>query len=151
MFLASFFFGRCFSSLREYYNLNTSKISTCTAFISKEDARRILQAIKYLLSGNFSDEVEDLLDNEFIKVLGENYPKWSMRKFKDELRFYVDKNGEDSWSITLGDPEGKRDEVEENSSEEHMLKKLECCLQSALDIETSYNGLDDIVIEICAF
>ena len=150
-YIGSFFFGRGFSRLRDYFGLCIGKRSTCTAFMSKNDVKKIVQAARYLLNGQFSDEFESMLDNEFIKVLGEDYPKWELRKFKNNRKIYLDQESTGHWSISLGDPEGDREVEEENSNAEWMLKKLENCLAGVLEFETGYNGEDDIVFEICAF
>ena len=150
-FIGSFFFGRGLSKLRDHFNLCTGKRSTCTAFIGKDDVKKIIQAARYLLSGKFSDELESMLENDFISVLGEDYPKWELRKFKNDKRIYLDRESSGHWSISFGDPEGDRETEEENSSAEWMLKKLETCLAGMLELETSYDGEDDIVFEICAF
>ena len=85
-FIGSFFFGRGLSKLRDHFNLCTGKRSTCTAFMSRDDVKKIVQAARYLLSGKFSDELEFMLENDFISVLGEDYPKWELRKFKNDKR-----------------------------------------------------------------
>ena len=148
--LASFFFGRSLGELRDYYNLNSCKRSRYTSFVPRDDVKKIVQAARYLLGGNYSDETEALLENDFIKALGETYPRWSCRKSKANEKIYIDKN-DGGWMVSFGDPEGDREIEEENASAEWLLKKLECCLAGALEIETSYDGDDDIVFEICAF
>ena len=150
-FVGSFFFGRGLSKLRDHFNLCTGKRSTCTAFMSRDDVKKIVQAARYLLSGKFSDELETMLENDFIPVLGKDYPKWELRKFKNDKRIYLDRESSGHWSISFGDPEGDRETEEENSNVEWMLKKLETCLAGMLELETNYDGENDIVFEICAF
>lgn len=150
-FIGSFFFGRGLSKLRDHFKLNIGRRSTCTSFMSGDDVKKIVQAARYLLNGKFSDELETILDNEFIQILGEDYPKWEFRKLKSNKRIYLDRESSGHWSISFGDPEAELETEEENSSVEWMLKKLETCLTGMLELETSYDDEDDIVFEICAF
>lgn len=150
-FVGSFFFGRGLSQLRNHFGLSIGKYSTQTTFINKNDVKAIVQAARYLLSGKFSDELETMLDNEFISVLGEEYPKWKFRKLKSDKKIYLDRESSGHWSVSFGDSTSDLEIEEENSSTEWMLKKLETCLAGMLELETSYNGKDDIVFEICAF
>lgn len=152
VFVAGFFFGRSLGDLRSHYGLQVDKRSTCTSFVSREDIKKIVQAARYLLAGKYSDEIEALLGNEFISLLGSEYPKWDCRNLKNDKKIYIDKDdGGDGWIVTFGDPLSDKETREENASAEWLLKKLECCLAGALEIETRYNGTDDIVFEICAF
>lgn len=149
-FLYEIWFGVWLENLRKHYNLDPYKRSEATAFIPLEDVPKIVQASRYLLSGDYSDKLESLLSNEFIKILGDGYPKWEWRKSKrDDI--YIDKTDEGRYVVSFGDCQSDAETEEENLSSETMLKKLECCMQNVLEIETDWDGKESIVLEICAF
>lgn len=149
--LLEYFFGRSLGKLRDYYNLNPGQLSRMTAFVPEADIKKIVQAAKYLLRGVFSKDDEDILDNEFISILGDNYPKWYLRSRRDSEKIYIDKNDDEGYVVSFGDHDYDAECEEENRSTEQILKKLVVALQSVLDAEKSYDGKDELVLEICAF
>lgn len=149
-FLYTVWFGSSLSELRKHYGLSSASAASSSAFIPHEDIKSIVQAARYLLEADeYSDKLESILDNEFVEILGDEYPKWKLRNLKTDS-IYVDKNSEDSYVVSFGDPQSDTENAEENASAEYILKKLECCLRNVLEIEAGYED-DEIVLEICQF
>lgn len=74
-------FCSTFRCLREEFNLGEIKNSTIEINVST--AKEMRQAIKYLLNYKYSDKVEEIMDNYYIKVFGSEIPEYEYRKNKD--------------------------------------------------------------------
>lgn len=149
------FFGSGLPSLKNHYNLNPHARASSSVVVSASEAKQILQAAKYLLCGHWSKELDDavMTANPFVEVLGDDYLKWKYRnKFSaNKKRIYIDKDSNDSWSLTFGDPQTDVEVAEENESYEWMLKKLAAMLESFFFAEEDYSGSTELVLEYCAF
>ena len=69
-------FSSQFTELTDEYNLNPYN-GTNQVVIDIHTAKEMLQAIKYLLSRNYSLGIEDILDNYWISVFSELLPSYS--------------------------------------------------------------------------
>jgi len=142
-------FPSTFSQLRNHWGLNPYKYADGSRLVTKAEAKQIISAIRYLLSGEYSDKVENILDNEYIRILGEEYPKWSNRK--DVNSIYIDRNGSGSYTIDLGDRQGNRECDEENEGQEFCMRSLLSIL-SAFVYEDEYDFYKcELVLEITAW
>jgi hypothetical protein len=65
-----------FTTLKEAWNMHSLNPQI---LINVETAKEILQAIEYILSGNYSEQVENILKNYYISVFGEHYPLYLTR------------------------------------------------------------------------
>ena len=54
-------FGSAFTALKEHFNLDHYRISHQSIFISKSDAKKILQAIEYILGEDYDKKFEKIL------------------------------------------------------------------------------------------
>ena len=63
-----------FTALKEYYNLGS--YNNNELIISLNTAKEMKIAIDYILSRDYSLKTEDLLDNSFIRVFGEQLPSY---------------------------------------------------------------------------
>lgn len=66
--IAEVSFTSSFMLLREHYNMDPYKAEYSTRDIT-EDAPAWRQACEYILRGSYSRDMEELLDNEYIRVL----------------------------------------------------------------------------------
>lgn len=74
-------FCSTFRCLREEFNLDPFRNPTVEIDIST--AKEMRQAIKYLLNYKYSDKVEEIMDNYYIKIFGSEIPEFEYRKNKD--------------------------------------------------------------------
>lgn len=65
-----------FTTLKELWNMHSLNPQI---LINVETAKEIIQAIEYILSGNYSEQVENILKNNYISVFGEHYPLYLTR------------------------------------------------------------------------
>ena len=142
-------FPSTFSQLKEEYRLNSYDLATSSTLIERSDAENILVAVKYLLLGKYSKEMEDVMDNRFIKILGDSYPRYINRKMRENI--YLDKNGEDGYVLSIGDADADRTNEDENLSAEYCLRSLQSFLTLFLEAsEDNFYGYDTI-LEITAW
>lgn len=66
-------FNSEFTSLYEYYDLNSSKLQYSKKIISDIDCDNIIRAINYIISyhGKYDKEIEKIINTEYIKVFGD--------------------------------------------------------------------------------
>lgn len=149
------FFGSGLPSLKKHYNLNSYARASSSVVVSASEAKQILQATKYLLCGHWSKDLDDAVmsANPFVEVLGDDYLKWKYRNepSASKKRIYIDKEDENSWSLSFGDPQADAEEAEENERYEWTLKKLAAMLESFFFAEEDYSGSTEMVLEYCAF
>ena len=72
--IGTFYFISGFTKLKEFYNMDAFRNSEVE--ISLETAQEIKIAAEYLLNRDYSLKTEDLLDNYFIRCLGEQLPSY---------------------------------------------------------------------------
>lgn len=89
--LLTWHFCSSFTCLKEEWNLDSYVGSRSQYELSKLEAEKILQACDYLLSGNWSDDFEKILNNRWINILSEgnnsdSYWKYVYRNDKKSLK-----------------------------------------------------------------
>lgn len=82
-----------FAVLIDYYNLSyyADAGRKDRVILSPETARNMLQAVKYLLSEEYSKSTEELLDNKWIEVFSTDWSPYLEWKHKEEF-------SEDEWA-----------------------------------------------------
>lgn len=113
-----------FTPFVEAFGLSYYEAGRDTAIISESEAARIAQACRYLLSKNYSDEFEKILDNEWIERLaspdvGYVLSAWAFRK----------------------NPEALSD-ADSDDSAEWNIKRLLTCLETFLSYDSYEYGSD---------
>lgn len=148
--LLEFWFGSSFSCLRDSLNLNRNTFNRCSTFISKVEAKQMLQAIEYVLSGKYSREFEDILNNEYVDIFGEGYSRFDNRFNSRKDPIYIDKNN-DGYCIHFGDYQCSLEIVE--CDDEHIisLKRARVCLLAFLEAEESSWNDEEIVLEYSVY
>lgn len=89
--LLSWDFGSGFTCLKNEWNLSAYRFSKSQYIIDFPTAEKILQACKYLLSNEWSDSFEKILDNKWINILAaendsNSFWKYVYRKNKKLFR-----------------------------------------------------------------
>ena len=119
--IMSFYFPSEFGILKDEYNMYSSPCAS-QVILDLHTAKELVQAIDYLLAGNYSEQFELILNNYYIKKLGELLPLYEFRYAKiDELN---------------------SDEINEfTQSGNYILKKLQTILNAYiwLEAENSLN------------
>ena len=92
--LLEFSFCSTFSGLKKKLDLDPYSYKRASKIISKDEAKKILQAIEYVLSGNYSKKFESILRNEYIEALGNGYSPFDKRFNKVPNSVYIDKDGD---------------------------------------------------------
>lgn len=90
-------FNSTFTCLKEEFDLNA--YSTCQDKIvfTETHARAMLQAIKYLYNGDYSSKIEELLDNDYIRIFSEMHAPYMKYLHPDWGEDYAD--GDSKWSL----------------------------------------------------
>ena len=83
--IMTFYFPSDFGVLKDEYNMYSSPCAS-QVIIDLHTAKELVQAIDYLLAGNYSEQFELILNNYYIKKFGELLPLYDFRYAKiDEL------------------------------------------------------------------
>lgn len=70
--IAEWGFCSSFTVMKDYYNMNPYDRSSYFKELAAEDIRMWKQAVDYILQGKYSDSLEQLLDNPFIRLFKED-------------------------------------------------------------------------------
>lgn len=97
--------------------------------ISKDDCKQILVALKYLLNGEYSDKIEEVLDNKWIAIFGQHYPKYST---PENNEYIIEKIERGQYSIHKGDMYEDNLRKLENQSREHLFRRIALAMELAL-------------------
>lgn len=100
--LLEFHFCSTFSCLKDKFNLNPYKFKESSVFISRVEAKHMLQAINYILNEKYDKTFENILDNEYVDIFGNGYSLYDDHFSNAHEIIYVDKN-KDNYAITFGD------------------------------------------------
>ena len=150
--LLDFHFGSSFSNLKDKFRLNPYKFNTSSVFISKDEAKMMLQAIKYILSGEYSRKTEDILSsNEYLNVFGENYSPFAKRFNQKINTLYIDKDGEDHWTLTDGDYQYENEIAEEDDEALYVMNVTKACLEAFLMAEEYSWENEELVLEYSCY
>ena len=147
--LLEFHFGSSFTILKEHFRLNAYRFSESAVLISKNEAEKMLQAVNYILNGNYSKSFEDVLNNEYVEILGDGYSPFDDRFKKSRENIYIDKHDE-SYTVTFGDTQWDREIAETDSDIVFSLKRVRSCLQAFLDAESYEWESTSLVLEYSA-
>ncbi len=149
--LLDFHFGSAFTCLREHFALNPYKLSQSSVVVSKADAEKMLQAIEYVLSEEYSKKFESVLNNEYVKMFGDGYTPFDNR-FKTAHRpIYVDKDGDDGYTVSFNDQLLDDESTEFDDGIKFHLCIARACLLAYLNAEVySYRG-EELVLEYSAY
>lgn len=108
-------FGSSFDCLVDLYNIGNYSFSGCSIEIEEDTARKMLEAINYIRSGNWSDSAEAAMNNPFVTTFTtgyncDSYWKYVYRnKSKSKKVFNLSKDGYD---ITIKCPVTKTENEE---------------------------------------
>ena len=148
--LLEFHFGSSFTALKDKFHTNAYIFSKSSVLISKNEAEKMLQAVEYILSKKYSREFEDILNNEYVDLLGNGLSYFDDRFIQCREKIYVDKDGE-NWVVSFGDYQCN---AETNECDEEIifnLKRVSICLKAFLDAECySWNG-HELVLEYSTY
>ena len=148
--LLEFHFGSSFTALKEHFRLNAYRFSESAVLISKNEAEKMLQAVNYILNGNYSKSFEDVLNNEYVEILGDGYSPFDDRFKKNRENIYIDKHDE-SYTVTFGDAQWDREIAETDNDIVFSLKRVRSCLQAFLDAESYEWESTSLVLEYSAY
>lgn len=148
--LLEFSFCSTFSGLKKKLDLDPYSYKRASKIISKDEAKKILQAIEYVLSGNYSKKFESILRNEYIEALGNGYSPFDKRFNKVPNSVYIDKEG-DGYIVNFGDALSDAEAAEEDDGMEFSLNQAKTALLAFLDAdEDTYDG-EHLVLEYTAY
>ena len=148
--LLEFHFSSSFTALKEHFRLNAYRFSESAVLISKNEAEKILQAINYILNGNYSKSFEDVLSNEYVEMLGDGYSLFDNRFKKNKANIYIDKHDK-SYTVSFGDSQWDREIAETDNDIVFSLKRVRSCLQAFLDAESYEWESTSLVLEYSAY
>lgn len=137
------YFSSTFGELLDYWNIPYDG-KAGQYFVSKEEAKEINVAAKYLANGKYDKDFESLLDSRFIEILSDLMPKYGKRGAnKDGLCLFVDKEDDGSYKITDRRWEWGDCEDETESEGKYILENLSYVMGlylKELSESVDYNG-----------
>ena len=148
--LLDFHFNSTFTALKEHFSLDPYRISHQSIFISKSDAKKILQAIEYILGEDYDKKFEKILDNEFVKILGEGYSCFDNRFKASKDPIYIDKEGH-GYTVNVGDSVYEAEISESDDDVKSNLCRTRACLLAFLNAEESTWDGEELVLEYSAY
>ena len=148
--LLDFHFNSAFTALKEHFNLDPYRISHQSTFISKSDAQKILQAIEYILGEDYDKKFENILNNEFVKILGEGYSCFDNRFKSSKDPIYIDKEG-CGYTVNFGDRVYEAETSESDDDVKSNLCRTRACLLAFLNAEESTLDGEELVLEHSAY
>lgn len=148
--LLDFHFGSTFTALKEHFNLDPYRVNQTSIFISKADAKKILQAIEYILGEDYDKKFEKILDNEFVKILGEGYSYFDNRFKESKNPIYIDKEGH-GYTVNFGDSVYEAETSESDDDVKFNLCRTRACLLAFLNAEESTWDGEELVLEYSAY
>lgn len=148
--LLEFHFGSSFTCLKDKFRTNAYKYSESSVIISRNEAEKMLQAIEYVLSEEYSKRFEDILDNEYVDIFGRGFSPYDERFIKSHGKIYIDKEC-DSWTASIGDYQWNVEIEESDNDVKSNLKRMRSCLRAFLDAESyEWNG-HELVLEYSTY
>ena len=148
--LLDFDFNSTFTALKEHFNLDPYRVNQTSIFISKADTKKILQAIEYILSEDYDKKFEKILDNEFVKILGEGYSLFDNRFKESKNPIYIDKEGH-GYTVNFGDSAYEAETSESDDDVKFNLCRTRACLLAFLNAEESTWDGEELVLEYSAY
>lgn len=148
--LLDFHFCSTFTALKEHFNLDPYRVNQTSIFISKADAKNILQAIEYILGEDYDKKFENILDNEFVKILGEGYSLFDNRFKSAKDPIYIDKEGH-GYTVNFCDSVYETETSESDDDVKFNLCRTRACLLAFLNAEESPWDGEELVLEYSAY
>lgn len=148
--LLDFHFCSTFSCLKEYFRLDAYSFKNSSTLISKDEAKKILQAIDYVLSNEYSKKFEDVLSNEYVELFGAEYSPF-VHRFDDASKpIYIDKN-DDGFVVRTGDDLYDREIAECDNDAIYNMKKTKACMEAFLRAEDNSWDKQELILEYLAY
>lgn len=148
--LLDFHFGSSFTCLKTEFNLNPYINKESSVFISKDEASKMLQAINYILSNDYSKKFEEILNNKYVDIFGDGYSLFDDRFKQKKDRIYVDKN-DDGYMLSFGDEQYDIEVKETDDDIIFSLSRARSAIMAFLEAETySYDGFE-LVLEYSVY
>lgn len=148
--LLEFSFGSSFTGLKEKFGLNPYSYSKSSVLVPKPEAEKILQAVKYILSKRYCRELEDILSNEYVDLLGKDYSPYIDRFTAKKHPIYIDKEST-GYVIRHGDDLAIDETTECDDAAVYALKKVRACIEAFLSADTSFWKGEDLVLQYSAY
>ena len=149
--LLEFHFCSSFSCLKDHFMLNPYKFSAASTFISKHDAEKILQAIEYVLSEDYSKSFEHILNNEYVTLFGNGYSPFDNR-FKNSINpIYIDKDDDNRYTVQFNDQYYDAEINESNDDVIFNLNRVRACLLAYLNAEDNSYYDEELVLEYSVY
>ena len=149
--LLDFHFGSAFTCLKEHFGLNAYKFSQRSIIVPKSDAEKMLQAIEYVLSQEYSKKFERMLSNEYVDIFGNGYSPFDNRFRNTKPSMYVDRIESGKYSIEFSDWQYEREVAESDDDVEYVLKKVRACILAYLNADENIWDGEDLVLEYSAY
>lgn len=137
--LISEYFISNYHELWDEFNLQGYNFGRSEYQISISEAKEISVAIKYLLNGEYSEKIEDVLNNKWIKIFGDEYPKYFNFYSTKNKKIYIEKENDDCWSINFGDDIIEREYQETNTEKELNMRSTLQILETFINLCNEYH------------
>lgn len=147
--LLDFHFCSTFTALKEHFNLDPYRVNQQSIFISKADAKNILQAIEYILDGEYDKKFEKILNNEYVDILGKGYSLFDNRFKASKDPIYIDKEGH-GYTVNFNDCIYDAETSESDEYANFNLCRTRACLLAFLNAEESTWDDEELVLEYSA-
>ena len=148
--LLNFCFGSTFTTLKDHFHLAPYSWNRCSTFISKSEVEKMLQAINYVLSENYSRQFEQILSNEYVELFGQDYSPFQKRFSKMSEPLHIDKD-EDGFIVKHGDYGYDAEIAECDADVVYSLKKLRACFEAFLQAEDNSWDKQELVLEYSVY
>ena len=135
-------FGSSFDCLVNHFNIGSGGLRGSVIEISVADARKMLEAINYILGGNWDDKVATGMNNPYIYVFTEGYNCDSYWKYRCRNRVTPSKTfkiKKDGYDITIKCPKSDAKKSDDDIASEFEINESNEAIESSLD--TFRNGL----------
>ena len=149
--LLDFHFISTFSCLKKEWNLNPYYFKSSSKLVSKNEAEKILQAIKYVLSEKYSKEFEDILSNEYVEIFGEDYSPFINRFINHKHPIHIDKDGPGHYVIEFDDNSYNVEIAECDACAKSNMERVKICIEAFLQTEIYSWNNEDLVLEYSVY
>lgn len=137
--LISEFFISNYHELWDEFNLQGYNFGRSEYNISLKEAEEITIAIKYLLNGEYSNKMEDILNNKWIRIFGNGYTKYSNFYSPSNKKIYIERECDDIWTINLGDVMMDREDKENDLEHEYNMKSTLQIMETFISLCNEYH------------
>ena len=148
--LLDFNFGSAFTCLKEHFGLSPYCFSKMSVLISKSEAKKILQAVEYVLSECYDKKFEDILDNEYVKIFGEGYSLFDRRFKASKDPIYIDKDGH-GYTVNFNDYRYDAETSENDDDMKFNLSRTKACILAFLNAEECTWDGEELVLAYSAW